>query len=504
MMSVLVFVLLLCWNAAAAPVVLQGGEIDPRSAHTILGTMTPSKPYRLGDGSEGTKLIIQLVLPVTSGGSVVISLASGGSFDLNALCPVVDLLYSNKTGWSYNQDSSLSSGLCGHFYPSRTSNPDALQNDHHKHDTVTTTSSVSISSDGLVVATATLAELKIKETHTLSADEWTTTYTETKDDDDSVKSRKVVFSASGNTLLVSRIRGDTSATNNTLDVYMRNTTRHWVMYMSFSAPSDSEYAFDFAVSRNAEIILVGCPGQKHNGIQRGAVIVYALRNITAGYQQLYQLSGPSDEFLRFGESIDLNSDMTRLVVGAPGFKNWIGMVVYYHINFTHPDSNQISAYTTPDLVGYSRFGSAVAISADGNSVFVGGHDAACDGDQFPSGALWVMKHADDSAVSGLVHKQRLCLPRSSDEASPKHLGRSIAINDAGTTLVAGAPGYSKGGAIGVWTRASATYGHPFVLKAIIKKETSDTPFSAIGWSLGCSANGARCVTNGANTIEWLE
>jgi len=221
----------------------------------------------------------------------------------------------------------------------------------------------------------------------------------------------VSLSANGNTLAVAAIREDSNASNvnggqtdNSLAdagavyVYTRNAGS-WSQqaYIKASNPGAND-AFGMALSLSADgnILAVGAnlEGSNATGVggdqsdnsasEAGAVYVYT-RNNTTWSHQAYIKASNAESGDRFGSSLALNADGSRLIVGGDYEQsNAIGVggdqlnnnadasgAVYV---FTLSGSNwsQMSYIKSSNTaVGGDTFGVALSLSADGNILAVG-------------------------------------------------------------------------------------------------------------------------------------
>ncbi len=140
-----------------------------------------------------------------------------------------------------------------------------------------------------------------------------------------------------------------------------------------------------------------------------------------------------------GTSVALSADGNMALVGGPGDNSDAGAAwVYARTNGAW--SEQGLKLTAVGAAGTAGLGSAVALSADGNTAVVGG---ASDNDK--AGAVWVFTRVNDQwspEGAKLV---------GSDAAPSRLLGTSIAVTADGNTAVAGGPG----GTLGLFGRSPA-------------------------------------------------
>lgn len=144
----------------------------------------------------------------------------------------------------------------------------------------------------------------------------------------------------------------------------------------------------------------------------------------------------SDEF---GSSIALNEDGTVLVVGAwhssPSSVNQAGAA--YIFNKVNGTWSQTAKLTAADKASVSYFGFAVAVNGGGNIVAIGAPFST--GNSQPNGGAVYIYTKSGSAWNQSVR----LVPNSLTAAS--YFGYSLDINQSATALVVGAPGFSSAG-----------------------------------------------------------
>ncbi len=133
-------------------------------------------------------------------------------------------------------------------------------------------------------------------------------------------------------------------------------------------------------------------------------------------------------------------------------------------------------------VGSAAQGTSVAVSADGNTLIVGG-----PGDDGGVGAAWVFVRA------GVVWVQQGDKLVGSGEVRPAAQGTSVAISADGSTAIVGGPNDSAGvGAVWVFTRSGGVWtqqGSKLVGTGAIGSPQQ-------GWSVALSADGSTAIAGG--------
>lgn len=342
--------------------------------------------------------------------------------------------------------------------------------------------------------------------------------------------------------------------------------------------SNSE-AFDtfgsaVALSADGKVMAVGATGERSNATcpttpscdqadnsiaNAGAVYIFSRSNsyglwtlasyLKAGNNRAYDNGRYLDMGPRFGTSLALSADGSTLVVGAPYetssakgvngdasntqtqgagaayvFKA-IGSLMPHGFSMKWVQEAYIKASNTRpkadysvDIMGYyvrnpQRFGSSVAVSADGNLVAVGapgeGSKATgINGDQSDNsipdaGAVYTYTRSSSSSAAGEMGTwahQAYLKASNTNSLSGQQFGESIALSGDGSTLAVGAPQESSGatgvngnqqdqsasssGAVYVFTQGSQGWSQQAYVKA--SNTTSNDRF---GLKLALSADG---------------
>ena len=183
-----------------------------------------------------------------------------------------------------------------------------------------------------------------------------------------------------------------------------------------------------------------------------------------------------------GYRVALSADGNTAIVGADGDNGGVGAAwVLERIGGVW--------YQGPKLVGngsvgYSFQGTSVAISADGNTVIVGGGN-----DNSGTGAAWVFINSN-----GVWTQQGFKLV-GSDVLGSAQQGASIALSADGNTAIVGGSGDNSGvGAAWVFTRSNGVWAQQG--PKLIGTGALGTPSQ--GWSVALSADGNTAFVGGPN------
>ena len=271
---------------------------------------------------------------------------------------------------------------------------------------------------------------------------------------------------------------------------------------------DDWFGYGLALSADGNTLAVGAPyeGSSATGIDgnqgdnsaigSGAVYVFT-RSGTTWSQQAYLKASNSESGDFFGLSLALSADGNTLAVGATGEASSATGINGNQGSNSADNSGAVyvftrsgtswtqQAYVKASNTGASdRFGGALALSADGNTLAVGaaGEDSGAtgingnqgDNSTDGSGAVYVFTR------SGTAWSQQAYVKASNTDATD-YFGSSLAIASDGNTLAVGAAGEDSGatgingnqgdnstdgsGAVYVFTRSGTTWSQQAYLKA---------------------------------------
>lgn len=271
-------------------------------------------------------------------------------------------------------------------------------------------------------------------------------------------------------------------------------------YVKASNSHDNAY-FGGAVSLNSDgnTLAVGAVGERTGALDAGAVYVFT-RTETIWSQQAYVKASNIQTNAHFGSSVALNGDGSTLAVGAHGESSGAsGINGNQFENLTGPnDTGAVYVFTRSAAVwsqqayvkasnsaAFDAFGSAVALSSDGNTLAVGAGAEA-------SAATGINGSQTDNSVSnaGAVYvftrtthtwSQQVYVKASNTGSNDYFGGTSIALSSDGNMLAVGAigedsaatgiggdqsdrrSGYS--GAVYFFTRSASTWSQLSYVKA---------------------------------------
>ncbi len=193
----------------------------------------------------------------------------------------------------------------------------------------------------------------------------------------------------------------------------------------------------------------------------------------------------------FGNAVALSADGNTAIVGAWAKSD--GSTVANGAAYIYARSGTswtlLQKLAASDATNGSYFGSAVALSADGNTAMVGA-DGRTEGSAFAAGAVYVF-----ARVAGRFTEQQRLI--ASDRAANSGFGLSLALSADGNTALIGADGVSSGsvlghGAVYVFSRSAGSYVEQ---QKLIAGDMASS--DAFGWSVALSADGNTALI-GAN------
>jgi len=267
---------------------------------------------------------------------------------------------------------------------------------------------------------------------------------------------------------------------------------------TLGAGANPEQGFSVAISADGNTAIVGGPLAADSSTDNGAAWIY-IRKGGVWTQQTNKLIGTGGiGGSGQGYSVAISADGNTAVVGAPGDNGGIGAVWIFTRN-GNAWTQQGNKLIGTGFAGSSRQGYSVSISADGNTVAVGGPDDPV-GDN--GGSTWIF-----TRNNGVWTQQGNKLIGAGAESNGATQGLSVAISGDGNTVVIG--GGSPGGGVaivtswvfvrnnGIWTQ-QGTY--------LVGGTGGDLSESS-GVSVAINADGNTIImgepNNGATGAVWI-
>lgn len=200
-----------------------------------------------------------------------------------------------------------------------------------------------------------------------------------------------------------------------------------------------------ALSANGNTAAVGGPG---DNVSTGAVWIFT-RSGSTWSQQGPKLTGAGEVGSgRFGTAVALSANGDTLAVGGESDASNKGAAWVFTRSGT-TWSQQGGKLTGTGETGSGRVGVAVSLSGDGNTLLTGGWS-----DSTNLGAAWVFVRA----AGTWTQQGGKLTPKSGEEIGKGEFGERAAISEDGATAILGAPGDNANvGAAWVFTRSGTTW-----------------------------------------------
>ena len=244
----------------------------------------------------------------------------------------------------------------------------------------------------------------------------------------------VALSADGNTALIGGY-GDNSQVGAAW-VFTRSGstwTQQGNKLTGSGESGEGVFGASVALSADGNTALIGGYGDNALG---GAAWLFVHSGFTWA-QQGSKLTGSGEsEVGQFAWDVSLSADGNTIIVGGLGDSNNVGAAWIFTPKLTGSGES-----------GAAGFGNSAALSADGNTALIGGAN-----DNNSAGAVWVFTRA------GSTWTQQGSKLTGSGESGAAHLGASVALSaDGNTALIGGYADNSSTGAAWVFTRSGSTW-----------------------------------------------
>lgn len=235
----------------------------------------------------------------------------------------------------------------------------------------------------------------------------------------------------------------------------------------------SQLGWKTAMNADGTIAVVGAPGENGNV---GAAYVYAYES---GNWVLKQLLTANDSIgaARQGSGVAISADGNTIAVGGLAHDTDKGAVWFYQRS-AGVWTQQGAAKMPSDASGTAKFGSAVSLSVDGNTAAIGG-----GGDALNLGAAWIFQRS-----AGVWSQFGTKLQGEDNTGST--MGAAIAISGDGNTVVAGGNIYNlQRGAFWFFVRGVSS----FVAQGGIRVLPDAVPSTRVGGAVALSHDGNRAL-----------
>jgi hypothetical protein len=243
--------------------------------------------------------------------------------------------------------------------------------------------------------------------------------------------------------------------------------------------------FGYKVSMNSDgtKVIVGAWQDDTGGSNAGAAYIFALSGGSWSQQAKIQASDKQAHD-RFGRSVSMNSDGTKVIVGAwqddTGGSNAGAAYIFALSGGSWSQQAKIQA---SDKQAHDYFGYSVSMSSDGTKVIVGAFAEDTGGGS--AGSAYIF------ALSGGSWSQQAKIQASDPEANDR-FGRSVSMNSDGTKVIVGAwledTGGTNAGAAYIFAYSSGSWSQQQKIQASDKQ--ADDYF---GQSVSMSGDGTKVI-----------
>ena len=197
----------------------------------------------------------------------------------------------------------------------------------------------------------------------------------------------------------------------------------------------------------------------------------------------------------FGHSCAINSDGTRMIVGAyfedNGATNYGAVYIYTYSDGKWDDGTRIGIpYPSSNITTDKGFGRSVDINSAGTRIVVGAHyddEGAND-----AGAAYVYSYIGGTWTLDTVSGVSTGRIQASDKAANDRFGNSVAMNGDGTRIIVGSmqddDGGSSSGSAYIYTYSGGSWGTE--KKLVASDDQADDQF---GTSVAITSDGTKVV-----------
>lgn len=249
------------------------------------------------------------------------------------------------------------------------------------------------------------------------------------------------------------------------------------------------FGYGVALSSDASTLVVGAPGNDSVFTEQGTAYLFQ-QSGSGSYTLKDELTSDipvTSEAL--GKAVAVSADGNRAVVSSGFTTNGGKGEVFVYDNRTAQGTGWTRMQMLSD-VSSTRFGFAIAISADATTIAVGApYEAGTNANQV--GGVYIY-----TQVAGTWTQQAHLTPGAL--TSSAQFGYAVALSSDGNTCVIGAPyedgALAEAGAVYVFTRSGSTW-------TLLKKLTATTVITGahFGFSVALTPDGSRAVVGAPDT-----
>ena len=289
---------------------------------------------------------------------------------------------------------------------------------------------------------------------------------------DQIKVVPYRLSADGSTLAVGA--PSTGGGNGAVNIFTRSGTSAWTQQALISSPSSgASFGQSVSLSGDGNTLAIGGPATTD-----GTTWVYT-RSGSSWSQQASLTGAPSASGQQQGYSVALSADGNTLTVGGPGYSTNGGTWIFVRSGSSW--SQQGPSNNTLPLVGTGATGNAqgssVALSADGNILAIGGPSN--------NGAVWIFtRSGNTSAAPNNFTWTQQAGPLTHSVGSGEE-GFSVALSADGKTLAVGATQVGNYGVTYIWVNNTGSW----ITQATLIGSNAVGTLGGQGYSVSLSSDG---------------
>jgi hypothetical protein len=267
-------------------------------------------------------------------------------------------------------------------------------------------------------------------------------------------------------------------------VAFSNTYQTVQKLLSSDLEANDRFGYAVAMNSDGTKFIVGAfvkDDDVGNIADAGAAYIYTYNGSSWDEQKL--MSPDIEASARFGWSVSMNSDGTKVIVGASfndeGATSTGAAYIFTYSGGSWDAGTKIVAL---DKEQEDYFGYSVAMSGDGNKVIVGAYleddDLNDQNSRSNAGSAYIYTYDGSNWDTGTKII-------ASDRAVDDIFGRSVAINSNGTKVIVGAEG---GEAAYIFTYNGSSWVQQQILVA-----SDGAAGDKFGWSVGMNSNGTKVI-----------
>ena len=298
----------------------------------------------------------------------------------------------------------------------------------------------------------------------------------------SLQGQSVAVSADGNTAIIGAPSDNSNQGGAWVFVRSGTTwTQQGGKLVGTGAVGSAKQGFSVAVSADGNTAAIG--GNLDN-LANGAVWVFTRSGISWSQQGAKLVGTGNTGFAQQGSALSLSADGNTLAIGGIGDDSYAGAAwVFTRVGGVW--SQQGGKLVGTGATGAARQGCSVSLSSDANYLAVGGYN-----DNSRQGAAWIYSR------SGTVWSQQGGKLFGTGGSSTPFQGYAVALNANGNTLISGGPNDASTltGAAWVFTRSGTTWSQQG--GKLVGTGTGASGASRQGGSVAISADGNTAVWGG--------